>query len=194
MHDLFQGLNFVTVIIAAIGWMGFIFVSIFMIVKGRDRRYQKKHRLGDVIRLINALGLESNDFKNESDIDTALRAKKPMSAAIWFKVLADHPEFFRQNGDYSRYALVARSYIKVEANQPRPPLEQQDVQKLCDLAVTFHDKEVQQSQSYTLWFPLIAAVLASVTLILTSFFTNYYAAKNNLPAMHNDRPTVTVKK
>lgn len=111
-----------------------------------------------------------------------------MSAGSWFEVLADHPEFFRQNGDYTRYALVARSYIKVEPNQPRAPLEQQDVQKLCDLAVTFHDKEVQQSQSYTLWFPLIAAILASVTLILTSFFTNYYAAKNNGPAVNVAKP------
>jgi|GEM_PF-4869059 len=82
-----------------------------MIVKGRNRQYQKKHRLGDVIRLINALGLESNDFKTEKDI----------------------------------------------------------------------------------WFPLIAAILASITLILTSFSTNYYAAKNNLPDTNKNKPAARVR-
>ena len=187
MTNSFFNFDDVILLLAIFGWVGFIGTSIYIYQARQKKRYQKPLRLVDVIRLINALALESNDFKTELSIVDALRGK-PRSAKTWHEIAEEHPEFFRPNYGSSHYALTARSYLPVEPNKPRPTLALADTQKLYELAITFHEKEVQQSQRYILWFPLITAILASITLLINSLITNQITNKNISPAVNYSKP------
>ncbi|HWD89530.1 MAG TPA: hypothetical protein VG367_15470 [Mucilaginibacter sp.] len=171
MGQFFNSANNLFIVLFLLGWVGFLSLTIYEFIVHRRKRYNKSNRLVDVIRLISAMGLQSNDFKKEESIVEALRGK-PLSSSTWHKVAEEHPEFFRPNGGETHYALLQRSYLPVTPGQPRDTLKLDEVQKLFELAGTFHEKEVQQSQRYILWFPLIAAAVAAGALLLNTYLNN----------------------
>ncbi len=156
------------VLATIVGWAGFIALSIYIYIFRKRKRYRKERRLEDVIRLIKALALESSDFKTEASIVETLRGQ-PESAGTWFGIAKEHSEFFRPNGPNTHYALIARSYLPVISGTPRATLSWEATQYLCDLAVKFQEKEDEQSHKYILWFPIIVALISSLTILFISY-------------------------
>jgi len=182
MTHLFSGVSNLFTVLFFLGWVGFSGLTVYLFITHRRKRYSKSNRLVDVIRLISAMGLQSNDFKTENSIIEALRGK-PLSSKTWHKVAEEHPEFFRPNGGETHYALLQRSYLPVTPGKPRDTLSLNEVQDLFELAGTFHEKEVQQSQRYILWFPLIAAAVAAGALLLNTYINN---------TLGKNQPTTTI--
>lgn len=185
MAHLFSGVSNLFTTLFLFGWVGFFGLTVYVFITHRRKRYNKSNRLVDVIRLISAMGLQASDFKTEASIIEALRGK-PLSSSTWHKVAEEHPEFFRPNGGETHYALLQRSYLPVTPGQPRETLNLDEVQNLFELAGTFHEKEVQQSQRYILWFPLIAAAVAAAALLLNTYINN--TVSKNQPAPTISQP------
>jgi len=123
------------------------------------KRYTKKDKLSDVIRLISMLSQGKYAFHSEDGIKNALRGN-PLSAASWEEIARDHPEFFRPQGAGTMFALLIRSYFEKDDNEIRVELTVEQTQKLIDVAIALHDKEIQRRQMYSFRYPLWIALLA----------------------------------
>ena len=136
----------------------------------RDRRYTQKGRLDDVIRLISVLSQGKYAFQSEEGISRALRGS-PLSANTWEVVARAHPEFFRPQGSGKLFALLIRSYFDKGDDEIRDDLTVEQTQKLIDVAIALHDKEIQRRQMNSYLFPLIIAIIALLGTIATPIIT-----------------------
>ena len=58
------------------------------------------------------------------------------------------------------FALLIRSYFEKDDNEIRVELTVEQTQKLIDVAIALHDKEIQRRQMYSFRYPLWIALLA----------------------------------
>lgn len=138
------------------------------------KRYTHQHRLSDVIALISVLATDEYTFRSVEKLETALRSK-PKSVAEWAAIAEDHPEFFRFNGKRTSIALLIRSYFVEDENKQREPLKVAETQKLIDVAITLHDKELARGQRFGYWFPLIVAFISLAGLVGTTIYNTQQA-------------------
>jgi len=138
----------------------------------QKRRYTLPYRLSDVIRLISVLSQDKTTFRTEKGLQDSLRGK-PLSLETWQGIVHAHPEFFRPNGDDTHYALVIRSYFPEEDGKGRNSFSVGETQKLIDVAIALHEKEIQQRQMNSHWFPIIVAIIAVGGAIFSPVYTSH---------------------
>jgi hypothetical protein len=135
------------------------------------RRYTLPHRLSDVIRLITVLSLDKWAFRQIASIKVALRGD-PESLATWKDVADAHPEFFRPNGAEDHIALLIRSYRPENEDDQRAPLSIPETQKLIDVAISLHEKEIEGMQRNSHWVPIIVAIIALLGVLASAYIAN----------------------
>lgn len=143
------------------------------------RRYTLPHRLSDVIRLISVLSMDASTFRSEKSLNHSLRSE-PLSheSKEWKMIIKDHPEFFRSNGKDDHFALIIRSYFPENPQDEngtirlRNRLTVAETQKLIDVAINLHDKEVARIESKSRWFPIIVACIALIGPIYSTVNNN----------------------
>jgi hypothetical protein len=154
------------------------------------RRYTLEGRLADVIRLISVLAIHSDTFRSEDGLVRSLN-DEPTShnKKKWKAIIEEHPEFFRSSAEKDHFALVIRSYFEPEVRtgdekiktpiQMRRPLTVEETQKLIDVAITLHDKEVESRNGFVKWFPIIVALITFMGVALSIYFNGKSNAVTN---------------
>jgi hypothetical protein len=137
-------------------------------MSSRTKEYLIPGRLEDVVALIQVLGLDPEHARrSDKALEEELQAK-PASAQRWSDVAKQHTEFFRVNVQHEYpVSLIARDVGKRTGDR-RPPLSVEFVQELVKTAVGIHDIQVKRSQTWTLYIPVGAAVLAGVVAIVAA--------------------------
>ncbi len=135
------------------------------------RRYTLPHRLTDVIRLITVLSLDKFAFRKLDSIKVALRGD-PESLHTWQDIAYAHPEFFRPNGTEDYIALLMRSYRPENHNNERDPLSIPETQKLIDVAISLHEKEIERMQRNSHRVPIIVAIITLLGVTLSAYITS----------------------
>lgn len=149
-------------------------------------------RLADLLAAIQVLG--TYEFAAR-DVDKWARrlGRKPRSADTWSEVFLDHPEFFTLD-DENKMALVWRRSFRRDydtatrtrlsgdelealkraekrdaapARVSRKPLESEQIELLCNLAVNLHEREIQHRQEKRWW---LAGVIAVTTALIAVIF------------------------
>lgn len=144
----------------------------------KGRRYTKDPlRLTDVISLISVLALDFPEFRTELDLHQALRSY-PRSTEKWKDIANDHPEFFRPNGAQDHFALVIRSYFPIGEYVENTIIERRraltfdETQKLINVTIELHRKEIERIQRNSHQIPLFVAIIALFGVIYTSYQTH----------------------
>lgn len=149
------------------------------------------NRLQDVLAAIQVLGTYEFAARNLDKWENRL-GRKPKSAESWSEVFSQHSEFFTLD-DSNNIALVWRRSFKrnydtannivvkgddldkIRADEKKPcnesrlsrePLNQQQVEHLCNLAINLHEREIQHRQEKRWW---ITAIIAIVVAFLSLF-------------------------
>jgi hypothetical protein len=146
------------------------------------RRYTSPNRLSDVIRLLTILSIDRHAFRSSENLERAIRGT-PLSANNWQEIAIQHPEFFRPNHNNEYVALLIRSYLPTKENDSRDPLTIDQTQKLIDVAISLHDKEIQRIQLFSFWFPIIVAIIAVAGVIYTA--NRSFNAKQKIELIEN---------
>jgi len=124
------------------------------------------------------LSQDKTTFRTEDGLRMALRGE-PLSLKAWQDVVNAHPEFFRPNGKNEHFALVIRSYFPEEEGKGRSPLTVSETQKLIDVAIALHEKEIERRQMNSHWFPIIVAIIAVVGAIFSPIYTHNVNSDTN---------------
>ncbi|WP_444956757.1 hypothetical protein [Microbulbifer sp. ZKSA002] len=131
--------------------------------------YLKDARLGEVLSLIQVLAYHKYTSRSEEGLGEDLQ-RKPESAKSWVVLATSHPELFRvrQKVDkkmlvalVSRYALPPKTLASGE--ESRPVLEPGIVNKLMDMAIELHDRQVNQKYRWQVVGPAIITASAAIT-------------------------------
>ena len=124
-----------------------------MTKRDSKRPYLQPGRLADVIALIQVLGFDEHAHRSESGLREELQ-NEPASADTWTKVASEHPEFFRvrPSGDHV-VSLLAR-HVTPRGDSGRAPLPPDHVKELVNVALSIHDRELDQSRNWRVWLPL----------------------------------------
>ena len=158
--------------------------------KSMNKRYRIANRLSDVIRLITVLAIDKHSFRTIDNLEKAIRGI-PSSAKTWLQIAEMHPEFFRPNGDKTLIALLIRSYLPTQEDDSREPLTIEETQKLIEVAISLHEKEIQRHQSNSHIFPLIIAVIVLLGGLFTPIY-NHYVSLNTDKKL--DSISISIKK
>ena len=108
-----------------------------------NKRYTIENRLSDVVRLITVLSIDKYSFRTIENLEKAIRGL-PSSAKTWLEIAEKHPEFFRPNGENTSIALLIRSYLPTKEDDSREPLTINETQKLIEVAISLHEKEIER--------------------------------------------------
>src|SRR5262249_9076509 len=85
----------------------------------------------------------------------------------WSDVAEQHPEFFRVAGqNRDSVSLAARHAAGENEEERRLPLE--FVQRLMGTAVEIHDRESRRAERWTVYLPLLIALIGAVGSALTA--------------------------
>jgi hypothetical protein len=152
---------------------------------------ENSNRLADILAAIQVLG--TYEFAAR-DIDKWANrlGREPRSAETWDDVFKQHPEFFTLD-DSNKMALVwrrsfTRDYdtvtksilsgdeldaLKAEEKKPgapprisRKPLNQEQIEHLCNLAINLHEREIQHRQEKRWWITAIVAIVVAIISLL----------------------------
>jgi hypothetical protein len=94
----------------------------------------------------------------------------------------DHPELFRVRDDdpdeekLDRVSLVSRyvaPYCVEKGKKVRDPLNPNVVQKLIEVAIELHDRQLEKAQLWKSYVPIIVAVTAGVFTIFGIFLKSW---------------------
>lgn len=134
--------------------------------------YTKPNRLADVLALIQVLALDKHAHRSQEGITEELQGQ-PRSSTDWYRLAAEHPEFFRVNPESEHgLSLAARHVLPREQDQPRPTLQPEFTSVLLQTAITLHDRQVSKAERFrSLWPPIITGVLAVVSGVSVALFT-----------------------
>ncbi len=133
---------------------------------GKTTSYLEIGRLGEVLALIQVLAYDKNTSRSEVGLQSELKAK-PNSEISWVALAKNHPEFFRVRqsaGMIDRVSLVARyvlPHTTENKKKIRPLLEPATVNKLMEIAITLHDRQVARSEKWKTIIPMIVALIAA---------------------------------
>jgi hypothetical protein len=146
--------------------------------------YLQSNRLADVVAAIQFMALNER-----SSLDCASWAEgivgDPSRADCWRKIFDEHPEFFRKSPNYAdHYALIwrramPRRYSRLKsrmltqaeyeelpndqkANVSRPPVPEEQINTLVDIAVTLHEKQLELHRDWRWWVPVIFGFIGSI--------------------------------
>jgi hypothetical protein len=161
--------------------------------------YLQPGRLADVLALIQVLAYDREAYRSEEGLDDELQ-RKPSVGETWMALAKQHPEFFRVRNDPARkqrVALLARYVLDhkqlQDGEEKRPPLEATVTNKLMELAIQLHDKQLERKNRWrTVILPMAVAVIAAGASIAASIIG---ASKSTVPAAAKqvapvDRPQV----
>lgn len=152
-------------------------------------KYLEENRLADVIAAITALStykFYKLDFEKWSHRIAGV-SEDPKH---WETVFREHPEFFRINSGDGKASLVwrrqyPRTYdvdkgedIKLLPTQKytdgdrfsRRPLNPSEITALISVAVSMHDRALEQRKAKKWWIPIATAVLALLGAIIGGYF------------------------
>lgn len=138
-----------------------------------SKEYLRENRLAEVIALIQVLAFHRNTSRSEEGLKEELR-RTPQSAHSWIKLAKDHPELFRVRDDdpnenkIDRVALVSRyvaPYVVENGKRIREPLNPNVVQKLIEVAIELHDRQVSSFERWKVIVPMLVAVIGAAAAI-----------------------------
>jgi len=151
-----------------------------------------RNRLPDILAAIQVLGTYEFAARDIEKWVTRL-GREPRSAGTWSDVFEQHPEFFTLDNN-DRIALVwrrsftrdydtvtkatvdvkERANIEAEEKEPggcprlsRKPLNQNQIEHLCNLAINLHEREIQHQQEKRWWITALVAVIVAGASMLS---------------------------
>ena len=137
-----------------------------------DAGYLSERRLQDILALIQILGYGENPYLTPRQICIALQDMdvegEPGEAKqeYWEKVARQHLEFFRVSGRTPSISLAAR--FAAGSTERAKPLEPEVVQGLMRCAIDIHDRESRRRERWTLYLPLVIAVIGALGSVTTA--------------------------
>ena len=142
-----------------------------------ENSYLIEGRLADVLALIQVLAYDKITNRSESGLSKELQ-KTPSTSNFWIELAKEHPEFFRvrqgtdeeDNQKKDLVSLLSRFVLpKIENTNNRPLLGIETVNKLMEIAVQIHDRQVERRDRFwKLYVPIIAALIALTGKIVVS--------------------------
>lgn len=138
--------------------------------------YLQPGRLADVLALIQVLAYDRDTSRTEVGLEEELQ-RKPAIGKTWIALATQHPEFFRVRADPAktkRVALLARYVLVYEqlpdGEEKRPSLNVIVVNKLMELAIQLHDKQLERKTRWrTVVIPMSVAIVAAVASMFGAF-------------------------
>lgn len=137
-----------------------------------EHPYLLPGRLQDVLALIQILGYGTEPDLTPREICVSLqdvgddRKSSDERLRHWEAVARGHPEFFRVSGKSVSISLAARFVAGKEPSERI--LQSEVVQHLMRTAVDIHDREARRSERWTLYLPLIIAVIGAAGALTTA--------------------------
>ena len=145
-------------------------------------------RLQEVLAAIQVLGVYEYAAREPDRWENRLGGP-PKSAGSCRELFGEHPEFFTSDGEHQAALVWRRSFprdydtttterVSVELRESmksvmrpsdgqlrltRPPLNIEQIEVLCNLAVSLHEREIQHRQELRWWF---AGVLGIITALI----------------------------
>lgn len=134
--------------------------------------YLQEGRLADVLALIQVLAYDRDSYRSEDGLQRELQ-RLPATRNTWMDLASQHPEFFRVTNEPSklRIALLARYVLQREETEDgikKPPLKIAVTNKLMELAITLHDKQLERHDRWKTWAPMIIAIIAAIASIVVA--------------------------
>ncbi len=149
-------------------------------------------RLADILAAIQVLGTYEFAARDIEKWERRL-GRQPQSAQTWSVVFTAHPEFFTRDADNNIALVWRRSFtrdydtqnkcivsgqelqtlksVEREAGEvsriSRKPLDRDQIELLCNLAINLHEREIQHRQEKRWW---LAGVGGIITALLTIMF------------------------
>ncbi len=150
-------------------------LRILMILPSLHSQYfTKKHRLEDVMALIQALALGSPTYRSEkgeklgTEDTHGLQAElqgTPKYASTWTQIAMDHQEFFRvAENKLSPISLILRHSSR-EPGVGSHPLTPDLTKELLAVAIELHDRQVKRSERWVYLVPIWVALIAGSALV-----------------------------
>lgn len=159
--------------------------------------YLQPGRLADVLALIQVLAYDRDSYRTEDGLDEELQ-RKPSAGESWMALAKQHPEFFRVRNDpirKPRVALLARYVLDhqqlPDGEEKRPTLEASVANKLMELAIQLHDKQLERMNRWkSVVLPMAIAVLAAGASITGALInsTKSSPSVSSQPVAPADRP------
>lgn len=145
--------------------------------------YGSDGRLQDVLSLIQVLAYSPKTRRTDQGLQAELK-RAPANSKSWIELAKQHPEFFRVREDHeksSHVSLIARNAqqsVVDDDGDPLKPLLTTDVaNKLMELAVGMHDREVRRKEFWRSFFiPIVVAVIAATAAVTSAVITALYRA------------------
>lgn len=138
-------------------------------------------RLQDVLALIQVLAYSPKAGRTEQGLLVELK-RSPVETSSWIVLAKAHPEFFRvveaqnQNEYVSLISRTAQQYIVDDDGDSAKPVLTTDVaNKLMELAVQLHDKEVKRKDFWrTVIIPIVVGFIAATAAVTSAVITALY--------------------
>jgi len=134
-------------------------------------KYLKDGRLSEVLALIQVLAYDKFTSRSESALAGELQSK-PSSSLSWVLLANEHSEFFRVRNNEDdvkedRVSLVSRFVLPSSGPERlKSPLDANTVNKLMEIAIEIHDRQVERRDRWKLYTPIILAVFEAVIKII----------------------------
>jgi hypothetical protein len=156
--------------------------------------YLKPNRLADVIAAIQFMAMNERSSLSCQQWARAISGDESRDA-YWRTIYEDHSELFRKSpDDPDHYALIWRRALPRRYYRPerkmltvaeyealpeaerrwvsRPPVPEDQIRTLVDIAITLHARQQEQHRDWRWWIPslttFVAAVLGGVATVLVS--------------------------
>jgi hypothetical protein len=130
--------------------------------------YVNAGRLQDVLALIQVLGFCPQPRRSETQLQEVFQGT-PSSPGMarWSDVAVRHREFFRVAGEHKESVSLSARHA-AGANEEERVLPPEIVQKLLELALDIHDRQIRHTQRWTLYVPIWIAAIAAISTLVTS--------------------------
>jgi hypothetical protein len=162
--------------------------------------YLQTGRLADVLALIQVLAYDRETYRSEDGLCDELQ-RQPLEGKNWIALAREHPEFFRVREEKEertvRAALLARYVLEYEkladGDEKRPPLDVTVTNKLMELAIQLHDKQLERASRWkTTMLPMFVATIAagaSITAALIGLAKPNSASPQQIPVVNQNSLT-----
>ena len=129
--------------------------------------YLPPGRLQDVLALIQVLGLGATARRSESQLMDVLQSAPASGISRWSEVALRHPEFFRVSGQNKDSVCLAARHAAGERDEERI-LPDGFADGLMRLAIEIHDRQARRAKRWTLYLPLVVAIIGAIGSIVTT--------------------------